>query len=103
MVQTNTAKIATKIVDTIKNSIRVFLGKTYDVSPYDSQRSHPSMDLGVKWDLCVLFVQTTVKCQDCKFVWANCTVYCSNKFIQIEESVDGEGIELWWFQYGMHN
>ena len=28
----------------------VFLGKTYDVSPYDSQRSHPSMDLGVKWD-----------------------------------------------------
>ena len=46
----------------------VFLGKTYDVSPYDSQRSHPSMDLGVKWDLCVLFVQTTVKCQDCKFV-----------------------------------
>ena len=38
--------------------IMVFLGKTYDVSPYDSQRSHPSMDLGVKWDLCVLFVQT---------------------------------------------
>ena len=32
----------------------VFLGKTYDVSPYDSQRSHPLMDLGVKWDLCVL-------------------------------------------------
>ena len=46
----------------------VFLGKTYDVSPYDSQRSHPSMDLGVKWDLCVLFVQTAVNCQDCKFV-----------------------------------
>ena len=45
----------------------VFLGKTY-VSPYNSQRSHPSMDLGVKWDLCVLFVQTVVKCQDCKFV-----------------------------------
>ena len=45
-----------------------FLGKTYDVSPYDSQRSHLSMDLGVKWDLCVLFVQTTVNCQDCKFV-----------------------------------
>ena len=43
----------------------VFLGKTYDVSPYDSQRSHPSMDLGVKWDLCVLFVQTGVNCQDC--------------------------------------
>ena len=48
--------------------LKVFLGKTYDVSQYDSQRSHPSMDLGVKWDLCVLFVQTTVKCQDCKFV-----------------------------------
>ena len=47
----------------------VVLGKTYDVSPYDSQRSHPSMDLGVKWDLCVLFVQTAVNCQDCKFVW----------------------------------
>ena len=46
----------------------VFLGKTYDVSPYDSQRSHPSIDLGVKWDLCVLFVQTAVNCQDCKFV-----------------------------------
>ena len=46
----------------------VFLGKTYDVSPYDSQRSHPSMDLGVEWDLCVLFVQTAVNCQDCKFV-----------------------------------
>ena len=43
----------------------VFLGKTYDVSPYDSQRSHPSMDLGVEWDLCVLFVQTGVNCQDC--------------------------------------
>ena len=49
-------------------SYMVFLGKTYDVSPYDSQRSHPSMDLIVKWDLCVLFVQTAVKCQDCKFV-----------------------------------
>ena len=49
-------------------NIMVFLGKTYDVSPYDSQRSHPSMDLGVKWDLCVLFVQTAVNCQDCKFV-----------------------------------
>ena len=46
----------------------VFLGKTYGVSPYDSQWSHPSMDLGVKWDLSVLFVQTAVKCQDCKFV-----------------------------------
>ena len=62
--------------------LMVFLGKTYDVSPYDSQRSHPSMDLGVKWDLCVLFVQTAVKCQDCKFVWANCIVYCSNKMLQ---------------------
>ena len=40
----------------------------YDVSPYDSQRSHPLMNLGGKWDLCVLFVQTAVKCQDCKFV-----------------------------------
>ena len=67
---------------TLNWSIMVFLGKTYDVSPYDSQRSHPSMDLGVKWDLCVLFVQTAVKCQDCKFVWANCTVYCSNKMLQ---------------------
>ena len=28
----------------------------------------PSIDLGVKWDLCVLFLQTAVKCQDCKFV-----------------------------------
>ena len=37
----------------------VFLGKTYDVSPYDSQRSHPSMNLGVKLDS-VLFVQTAV-------------------------------------------
>ena len=37
------------------------LGKTYDVSPYDLQRSHPSMILGVKLDLCVLFVQTAVK------------------------------------------
>ena len=26
----------------------MFWGKTYDVSPYDSQRSHPSMNLGVK-------------------------------------------------------
>ena len=51
-----------------KKSRMVFLGKTYDVSPYDSQRSHPSMDLGVEWDLCVLFVQTAVNCQDCKFV-----------------------------------
>ena len=33
-----------------KYGIMLFLGKTYDVSPYDSQRSHPSMDLGVKWD-----------------------------------------------------
>ena len=40
------------------------LGKTYDVSQYNSQRSHPSMNLGVKWDLCVLLVQTAVKCQD---------------------------------------
>ena len=40
------------------------LGKMYDVSQYDSQRSHPSMDLGVKWE----FVQTAVNCQDCKFV-----------------------------------
>ena len=47
---------------------QVFLGETYDVSPYDSQRSHPSMDLGVKWYLCVMSVQTAVKCQDCKFV-----------------------------------
>ena len=45
-----------------------FWGKIYDVSPYDTQRSHPSMDLAVKLDLCVLFVQTAVKCQDCKFV-----------------------------------
>ena len=43
----------------------VFLGKTYNVSQYDS---HPSMNLGVKWDLCILFVKTAVKCQDCKFV-----------------------------------
>ena len=39
----------------------IFSGKTYDVAPYDSQRSHPSMDLGVKLDLRVLFVQTAVK------------------------------------------
>ena len=45
-----------------------FWGKTYDVSPYDSQRSHPSMNLGDKMDLCVLFVQTAVRCQDCKIV-----------------------------------
>ena len=45
------------------------MGKTY-VSQYDSQRSHPLIDLGVKLDLCVLFVQTAMKCQDCKFVWA---------------------------------
>ena len=37
----------------------VFWGKTYDVSPYDSQRLHPSMNLDVQWDLCVQFVQTT--------------------------------------------
>ena len=30
--------------------VMVFLGKTYDVSPYDSQRSHPLFDLGVKWN-----------------------------------------------------
>ena len=35
----------------------IFLGKTYDLSPYDSQ----SLNLGVKLDLCVLFVQTAVK------------------------------------------
>ena len=58
------------------------MGKTYDVSPYDSQRSHPSMNLGVKWDMCVLFVQTAAKCQDCKFVLAKCTVYCSIKMMQ---------------------
>ena len=39
----------------------VFWGKTYDVSPNDSQRSHPSMNLGVKLDLCDLFVHTAVK------------------------------------------
>lgn len=63
----------------------VVLGKTYDVSPYDSKRSHPSMDLGVKWDFrCVLFAQTAVNCQDCKFVWAKLysTVSCSNKMLQ---------------------
>ena len=59
----------------------IFWGKTYDVSPYDSQRSHPSMNLGVELDLCVLFVQTVVKCQACKFVWANCKVYCFNKML----------------------
>ena len=37
------------------------LGKTYDVSPYDSQRSHPSISLGVMLDFCVLFVQSAVK------------------------------------------
>ena len=52
----------------LTNEKEVFLGKTYDVSPFDSQRSHPSMDLGVKWDLCVLFVQTAVNCKECKFV-----------------------------------
>ena len=46
----------------------VILGKTYDVSPYDSQRSHPSMNVGVKWDLHALFVQTAVKSQDGNFV-----------------------------------
>ena len=44
------------------------LGKTYNVSPYESQRSHPSINLGVKLDLCVLFVLTAVRCQDCKLV-----------------------------------
>ena len=39
----------------------IFWGKTYDVSPYDSQRSHPSMNLGVKLDLCVPVVQTAVE------------------------------------------
>ena len=53
---------------TVHNLREVFWVKTYDVSPYDSQRSHPLMNLGVKWDLCVLFVKTAVKCQDCKFV-----------------------------------
>ena len=39
---------------TVKRQVfsKVFLGKTYDVSPYDSQRSHPSINLGVKLDLC---------------------------------------------------
>ena len=41
----------------------VFWGKIHDVSQCHSQRSHPSMNLGVKWDLCVLFVRTAVKCQ----------------------------------------
>ena len=42
-----------------KNNLKmIFLAKIYDVSPYDSQRSHPLMNLGVKWDLCVLFVQS---------------------------------------------
>ena len=45
----------------------VFLVKTYDVSPYDSQRSHPSMDLGEVGFVCPV-VQTAVKCQDCKIV-----------------------------------
>ena len=53
---------------TITHAYMVFLEKTCDVSTYDSQRSNPSMDLGVKWNLCVLFVQTAVNCQDCKFV-----------------------------------
>ena len=39
------------------NDIHGILGKTYDVSPYDSQQSHSSMNSGVKLDLCVLFVQ----------------------------------------------
>ena len=43
-----------------ESRVMVFLGKTYDVSPYDSQRWHPSMDLGVKWDFCVL----TCTCRD---------------------------------------
>ena len=29
----------------------IFLGETYDLSPYDSQMSHSSMNLGVKLDL----------------------------------------------------
>ena len=42
---------------TVHNLREVFWVKTYDVCPYDSQRSHPSMTLVVKRDLCVLFVQ----------------------------------------------
>ena len=38
-----------------------FLVKTYDKTPDDSQRSHPSMNLGVKLDLCIPFVQTVPK------------------------------------------
>ena len=32
----------------MKSLLMILLEKTYYVSPYDSQRSHPSMDLGVK-------------------------------------------------------
>ena len=35
----------------------IFQGKTYNVYPYDSQRSHPSVNLGVKLDLCITCFQ----------------------------------------------
>ena len=39
----------------------ILWGETYDISPYDLQRSHPSINLDVKLDLCVPFVKTAVK------------------------------------------
>ena len=35
--------------NTIIGTMMIFLGKTYDVYPNDSQRSHPLMNLGVSW------------------------------------------------------
>ena len=42
----------------------IFRRKTYDASPYDTQRSHHSVNLGVKLDLCVPFVQIAVRMSD---------------------------------------
>ena len=40
----------------------------YDVSPYESQKSQTSASLGVKLDLCILFVQTALRSQSYK-IW----------------------------------
>ena len=52
----------------------IFWGKTYDVSPYDSQRSHISINLMISWTSLSHLYKLLWNCQDCKFVWDKCTV-----------------------------
>ena len=44
----------------IQTLMMIFLGRSYDIYLYDSQRSHPSMNLGVNLEF-VSFWQTSVK------------------------------------------